>query len=378
MAPSMKEALAKVKQEWGEEAVILKSKKVPSGGFLGFLGREMMEVTAAIDKDEVIPPPVARGVKGRSDSFPNASEEPLPLGGYNPRFLMEEIRSIKGMVEEIVQQLKYSYMLSLPRSLLLMFIDLVENGVEEKLARRLVQQLYLEADSAQLRDIRAVEEYLIQRIARMISTSDTFAVKGDGRPVVAALVGPSGVGKTTTLAKLAANNRFVERRDVALISVDTYRIAAIDQLRTFADIAYLPLEVVYTAEEIKKAIDKHRQRDLILIDTAGRNQRDPEHLAELRSFMQAAEPDEVHLVLSVTTKYEDLMDVVERFETVSVNRLIFTKLDETDSIGSILNVVDKVGKPVSYLTSGQGIPEDIEVADPIKLAKLITRERRRR
>ena len=207
-------------------------------------------------------------------------------------------------------------------------------------------------------------------IMGMIYTVEPITLRADGLKKVA-LVGPTGVGKTTTIAKLAADFSLRKGKDVALITIDTYRIAAVEQLRTYADIINVPLEVVLTPSEIKNAIAKHKHRDLILIDTAGRSQKNAMQMLELQSFIEAIEPDETHLVLSTTSNCKNMKDIIERFHLLSVDKVIFTKLDEAVTFGLILNVMSKLNKTLSYVTMGQNVPDDIAITDPHTLAKLI-------
>ena len=150
------------------------------------------------------------------------------------------------------------------------------------------------------------------------------------------LIGPTGVGKTTTIAKLAANFALFEGKSVGLITIDTYRIAAVEQLKTYAEIINLPIEVVYTVGEFKKALSKLGDKDLILVDTAGRSQKNKHHIKELKQFLAGRNPDETHLVLSANTKLDDLLETAEAFQAVSYNRLIITKLDETNELDNII------------------------------------------
>jgi flagellar biosynthesis protein FlhF len=190
---------------------------------------------------------------------------------------------------------------------------------------------------------------------------------------VIAFVGPTGVGKTTTLAKLATRAKLIDCKNVAIISADTFRIAAVEQLKTFANIAEIPFKVVYSSEDIKNAISEFSAMDHIFIDTTGRSQKDAESLKDIKNMLSSVEPGEVHLVLSVTTKYKDILDILEKFKGLFINRLIFTKLDETTTLGAIFNVVEKIRKPISYVTYGQNVPDDFEPADARKLAKMILR-----
>ncbi|MBO6179669.1 MAG: flagellar biosynthesis protein FlhF [Selenomonadaceae bacterium] len=190
---------------------------------------------------------------------------------------------------------------------------------------------------------------------------------------IVALIGPTGVGKTTTLAKIAAGlvlNRGVK---AALITADTYRISAVEQLKTYSDIIGLPLEIVYNQEELRKAIRKHDDKELILIDTAGRSQHNDYQLDELKTLLKANARIEKHLVLSATTKEKDAKDIIDKFSFCNPKCVIFTKVDETSSLGIILNLLYEKDMALSYLANGQGVPDDIVVAGAEALAEIFLR-----
>ena len=175
-------------------------------------------------------------------------------------------------------------------------------------------------------------------------------------------VGPTGVGKTTTIAKLAAISALWERRKVLLLTADTYRIAAVEQLRTYAKILGVPMEVIFEPETVSEAIGKHPETDLVLLDTAGRSQKDTKRIEELASLYRAFRPDAVHLLIAANMKYRDMLDVVRKIGVVPITNLLFTKIDETSTYGALLDVVEDFERPVSFLTTGQNVPNDIEVA----------------
>jgi flagellar biosynthesis protein FlhF len=189
-----------------------------------------------------------------------------------------------------------------------------------------------------------------------------------------AFVGPTGVGKTTTIAKLAARYALAEKRSVGLITTDTYRIAAVEQLKVYGKIMGLPVEVAGDGVAFRDALKKFSDRETILIDTPGRSRKDGNHLLKLKGIIRDA-PVEMHLLLSPTASREHMLDAAERFGIMDYGSIIFTKIDECTRFGPIYDVVDQVGKPVSYLTNGQNVPQDIEVAEPGKIAKLIVRNR---
>ena len=248
---------------------------------------------------------------------------------------------------------------------------LIGNGVEEEIAENLIEDVHRAISGDALSDADLIDQNLIDRIAQIMVPSGPIGPKRERGPSVAALIGPTGVGKTTTLAKLAANGKFSEDKKVALISADTYRIAAVEQLGTFADIAEIPMEVAYTPLEMKEAVAHHQDKDLILIDTVGRSEKNLEQLLELKGLIHNASPDEVHLVISANMKCGDVLEAVKNFGIMSVDRLLFTKLDETSSFGTMLNVVQAVRKPISYVTDGQNVPEDIALANSKALAERV-------
>lgn len=186
-------------------------------------------------------------------------------------------------------------------------------------------------------------------------------------------VGPTGVGKTTTIAKIASTLKLTKKTKVALITSDTYRIAAVDQLKTYANILGIPLEVVYSAEEMDKVMDQLKGYDLVLVDTAGRSHQNPEQIQDMKELLDKvpAENKETYLVLSATTKYKDLVKIAQTYQKITDYYLVFTKLDETDTVGNILNIRMLTGAALAYATWGQNVPDDIGKIDAQKMAKQI-------
>lgn len=208
-----------------------------------------------------------------------------------------------------------------------------------------------------------VRNRLAERLAGQIAPAS--------RQRVQAFIGPTGVGKTTTLAKVAARYSIYQEQKVGLITLDTYRIGAVDQLRTYAEIMGLPLEVAMTPREFREALERLGDRDIILVDTAGRAPDNKAMLAETRGFLEVMPGGDVYLVLSSTTRRQDLLQAVERFRPLKYNHLIFTKLDETSCPGVVVTVTAAAGVPLAYITTGQDVPDDLEVADPHYLAERI-------
>jgi flagellar biosynthesis protein FlhF len=247
--------------------------------------------------------------------------------------------------------------------------DLLDSDFDEPTARDLVARLQNDPtlDPRDLRDARTHLARLIE--AELTTTGPIRAATGGGR--VVALVGPTGVGKTTTIAKLAANYRLKEGRRVGLITVDTYRIAAVEQLRTYAEIIDLPMEVVSTPREMRTAVRNMRDFDLVLMDTAGRSPRDEVRIRELRAILGEAGPDEVHLVLSAAASARSLTAAAEQFAPVGVTAVVVTKLDEAAGLGHLVTLARNSHLPFSYTTDGQTVPDDIAVAEAASLSRMI-------
>jgi len=406
LAPTMKEALDKMKKDLGSEAVILGSRKISRGGLLDFLGKEMVELTATTEENvltrkkrspaEKVPKgsrlSVTVGDEGpvsdkQREHFPglirsrltdSTAEKPgRPPAAARPdngsvSLLQRELQDIKSAMGEMAEQIRYQRMPALPSPLKDIYKRLVENELAEEITLELIQRLYGHFSENEYTDTGRVEKYLINEITSLIRIARPMPIR-EKEPLVLAFIGPSGVGKTTTLAKLATNKNFYGKNKLALITADTYRVAATQQLGTFSEITEIPMEIAHSPRDMSKAVAKHRDKEAILIDTAGGSQFNDRLIAELNRLLQAAAPDEVHLVLSITTKPKDLLRTIKLFKLDQKVRLLFTKFDETLTFGSIVSVVRESGLPLSYLTFGQEVPEDIELADPAKIAKLVVK-----
>ncbi|GAB4364622.1 MAG: flagellar biosynthesis protein FlhF [Calditrichia bacterium] len=393
---TFQEAFDHVKAELGDNAVIVNSRKIKEGGILDFINRnELYEITVAAEEtrsraDKKTEHPRVQG------GYPRPKVQPLSVkipGNNNGdgnggsvaalqvnkiieeqtqeiKLLQGELKDIKQVLNQVSDFLKYSRMPALPECFKKNLKILINNEVHEDLAKAIVQTVYAKTDQLHYDDQEAVDRNTLALISRMVKIAPPLE-SIERQPYVVALVGPTGVGKTTTIAKLAANLKLYNRSKVALISADTYRIAAIEQLQTFANIATIPMSVVYSPEEMRRAIRKYREYDLILIDTVGRSQKNEQHLQELNQFIEMANPDEIHLVLSLTTGLKNLLDIVRRFRILRPNRFLFTKLDEAINAGNILNLLYKYPLPVSYLTTGQVVPNDISTAQRDSLSNLV-------
>lgn len=318
----------------------------------------------------------AGGLAGGSNGMPMVTQS-IHAGNEQ---LADEMRAVKRMVSQMMQKQDDSGPRDVPDELFDQYLALLEQEVAQELATEVVMEVRQELSEDDLRNADKVREALRVALSGLIPTDPNagkWPEKNPGRPVgprKIALIGPTGVGKTTTIAKLAANLKLKEGKSVAMITLDTYRIAAVDQLRTYANIIGVPLHVVMSPGELEDALARCADRDAVLIDTAGRSQRDDPRLDQLHGFLESADPDEVHLVLSSTGSQKVLMQIVERFSRTRIDRIIFTKLDEAVSFGVLLNVARKVNKALSYVTMGQEVPHHIEAGTSDRLAALLLGE----
>ncbi len=366
-AKTMKEALARVRRDLGGDAIILASREVRRRRLLGIGPRELIEVTASATMpsgsttflNEPTDPRAARELAGSTLSAAAQAQ----FGA--------QLSQLHAMVETLSRQGRIDHLLpDLPGELVPTYARLVEVEIPEVLARRLMRYVSDNLEPDQLGSPASVQAALCEAVEQCIPIAPPIrAVVGTRRMV--ALVGPTGVGKTTTVAKLAANFKLIHGLRVGLITVDTYRIAAVEQLKTYAEIIDLPLAVANDPGQMPQAVEELGEVDMVFIDTAGRSPRDEVKIRELADFMAQARPDEVHLVLSAGATERTLKPAVERFALVRADRLILTKLDEAEGLGAILGVLGQANRPVSYLTTGQAVPDDIEPADRKRLARLI-------
>lgn len=369
---TLQEALRKVRADLGEDAVVLQTFAPQRTGIWRLFSRDKYVILAG-QGFRVVP-----SAKAASAENPGASLLRKVYGAEAPKLASAnpgELAEIRRMITELGEHVKHREMAGAPEELFQSYVSLLNANIGQKLAKSIVERIQQKLPPDALRNRKVVDEAVRATVQDMIPVAGPAAwSKGRAKKVM--LVGPTGVGKTTTIAKLAGNYAVKEGKDVALITLDTYRIAATEQLRRVAELLDVPLAVVRTPQELKSALDDHAQRDLVLVDTAGRSQRDGAKMDELAPFVQAAQADELHLVCAVTTHPDTLLDQVERFARYAVSHVILTKVDEAARFGLILDVLARVKTGVSWVTTGQGIPQDIEPAKREKLAELILREAR--
>jgi flagellar biosynthesis protein FlhF len=354
----MQEAMAQVKSELGRDAVILHTRRLKKGGVFGFFGKEAVEVMAGLETQAV----VAVAQEKRVQPIIKNSD-----GDTKVTALQLELANMRKTLEQVVQKMPTEKEQTSPLMDLL-----IKNDVDRQIAVNLLKGLP-EDKAGMDYNPKLAKQMLEERIANYFQRVDGIAIPPRGTKTVA-LIGPTGVGKTTTLAKLAANFVIKEGCKVALVTADTYRISAVEQLKTYADIIGVPIEVVYSPDELKAALYRHQDKELVLVDTAGRSPTNQYQLAELQALLEIDPYIETHLVMSTTTKYRDALEIVNKFSICSPQKFLFTKVDEASNLGTIFNLLYQFPATLSYITTGQNVPDDISLVNPNELAKLMLRD----
>lgn len=347
VANSVSEAMELVKQDLGNDAIILNTRQIKVGGLFGLFAQKKVELVASVEEH-----PVVKTVQPIQPVAPQASSEPRPI-----KPVMEK-RPLS--VESVSPKIVSFASRRLPEALRAYEVLLAEPALQheaEALYDLLVSTYYKTNDLDQVEQVFAAT---VTDSIRVTAATSRFIM----------VTGPTGVGKTTTLAKLAAYYRLTKQQKVGLITTDTYRISAVEQLRTYADIIDIPLRVAYDLQEFEQAKVDLSDCDVILIDTAGRNFLDAGYVEQLKKRHDFSETD-VFLVLSLTSKYRDLEQIQQRFDQVPLSGFIFTKADETIDLWSIYGLTKKTQLPLFCLTTGQEVPEDIIWPTSAEVSRMI-------
>lgn len=362
VAQNMAEAMKQIRQDLGDEAVILNSKVTHTGGWLGLFKKKKLEVIAALDMERK-PSKVFVKEKKREQH----PQHPNQKSFESNKNLHEEINEIKRIVQDITINQPIQ-MQNYPEPIQIFCEKLYSQDLNMNIIHSLGDVLLKQWRSSQVDpSVQEISEWAKKHFTEILSQYDNGG--SNVRKKYINLVGPTGVGKTTTLAKIAAGEVINNRKKIAFITTDTYRIAAIEQLKTYANLLNVPVEVVYKLEDFQKAVKKYEDYDHVFIDTAGRNYREMKYIEELQKLIDFKQDIETFLTLSMTMKERDIQEIIKNFEILSIDKFIFTKLDETSTYGTLVNIMVQNKKGVAYLTYGQDVPDDVEVGSSQAIIK---------
>ncbi|AKN33965.1 flagellar biosynthesis regulator FlhF [Clostridium carboxidivorans P7] len=385
---SMNEALTRIRYELGKDAVIISQRRIRKGGFLGFFSKRVLEVTAAIDnkkpsRDISSGENVEESIQAIKkimntkikENEKQIKESNMPLNNQqrkrtevifdenyksmlekNNEQLVNEVKEMRNMLDEMVKGSN----ITIGKSKVQLYLEKMD--VEDKVVKYIMNEMKMIPDDVPNKEkIKKVMEQII--LTKPMEEND-----------IVVLVGPTGVGKTTTIAKLAGKMALLEGKKVGLITIDTYRIGAVEQLKTYADIMNIPFKVVLTIKEMEAAVESMSNCDVILVDTTGRSSKNTMQISELRAFIEKVNTDNVNLVMSCTTKNRDIGVILEGYKPLNYSNIIITKLDETSTYGSILNICEGSKKPISFVTTGQNVPDDIKFMTSKEITNLVLGE----
>lgn len=385
-----REAVEVARKELGENVVIMNVKEVKKKGIFSVLKPSMMEVTVAMEEESEQPAPAFVPKKEKAAPIiPDSiwkKEEALRETSHKEdtgKVIEQKLENLQSLLEQRIKQeeekprdageekMDSKYSKEVITFMKLLYNTMIDNEVRENYANQFIEEIEkimtpnMQIDFA----LSTVYQKMILKFGQ-----PELITEGRKNPKLIFFIGPTGVGKTTTIAKIASKFCVEEKKKVALITADTYRIAAAEQLRTYADILEIPFRIVYAPEDINKAIDEFSDCDYIFVDTAGHSHRNEELKNSVRGFIDGIDEKidkEVFLVLSVATKYWDLIRIADPYKEIAEYKLIFTKLDETTALGNLFNLKMYTGAPMSYVTYGQNVPDDIQPFNPQSTVKEI-------
>lgn len=377
-APTIEEALRLVKSELGSDAVILSTQKFHKNDSFGIFSKPWIEIVAAVDfKEEperVLKTKIGEKTyikeKVTDENYIKIKEEiekikSLLLENLNFHY---EIPELKKMISILMKQSGVYDGDILADNFISIYEDMIMQDVDKDLAFKLLENLSFElgkdAEKISIDRLKNILKLKLREKIKIYKENLDFK-----KPKMVAFVGPTGVGKTTTLAKIAARYSLIQKKRVALFTLDTYRVAATEQLKIYGKILKTPVIVLDNKKDFLNKLVQFEDYDYILIDTAGRSHRDSFHIKRLKEILKGE--IDIHLTISATTKNKDLDDIISRFSIMPYTSLLFTKLDESSTFGNILTKAIETGKPLSYFTTGQKVPEDIEMASVDKIADII-------
>ncbi len=352
---TLKEAIADMKDEFGGEAIVLSTKVIED--YSNGVEQKLFEITASLDDE---------------DNYEIKKKDPVKHKNFETEMkkLTEKIYGVPAYSQNLNRQKEQQSKTG--TNLNQAEVDEIRNllsnkDVSENNIKKVIKMI---SQYSPFVNENNKEEYITSTLASLIPTSDFELQKNGGQKVIS-IVGPTGVGKTTCIAKLAIISKILHNLNIGLISIDTYRLGALDQLKIFSEISNIDFLVAYEPKDITKFMKKFKDKDIVFIDTVGRSQNNTKLLNSINQFLKVTKIDETYLVLNSTSDYKIMLDVAKKFKVLNYNGIVFSKLDEAVSFGNILNLVEEIKVPIKYLTNGQVIPDDIIAADSEFIANMI-------
>ncbi len=406
------EAIMRAKEDLGKDAIVMNIKTIKPKGLFKIFRKTQVEVTAAVDENrESEKKPESKTTTQFNEQISEKLHPEQKKEDEEAKALNEKLNSLAKLLEEQIEQQKKEEKPSAKektgqqkeeengrkeekddkatdtlssakenksskdairnKSIDLIMEQLTSNEVSYTYAKQIVDEI---THTGNVRTLDDMLSGVYQKIILKLGQVQPITMnKEDKKPKIILFIGPTGVGKTTTIAKLSSKLILEQKKKLAILTADTYRISAVEQIKTYAGILSIPVEVLYEKEEVEEVLPKYKDYDYILVDTAGRSHKNKDRMDDLKEFMEGFSQYSisVYLVLSATTKYKDLKKIVDLYEDISACNLIFTKLDETDAIGNILNIKLDTGMALSYVSYGQNVPDDIEIMNPQVIAKQV-------
>jgi flagellar biosynthesis protein FlhF len=377
----MPDAMKSIRNELGNEAIILNSRIVYTGGILGFFRKKSFEIIAAVDQlAKHDPKPIRKDMQKGLERKPTiqtqekigpekAENRVSQVNSKQTEDILKEIADLKELIQTQSFQsgtLSGIYPEPIQKLIHLMQDQEFTPTLMEKFTAVFMEKWFADGVNRTSEELQGfLKDEIINVLADKPFEGITFTKKFIN------VIGPTGVGKTTTLAKIAADCLLNHHKKVAFITTDTYRIAAIEQLKTYAQILNVPIEVCYTLEDFQTAVKKFSSYDVVLIDTAGRNFRNKQYVEDLGKIIDFSIDIENYLVLSLTSNQKVMESIFQQFSSIKIDKFIFTKADETDVYGTMLNMIEKYEIGAAYITTGQEVPDDVMIASPEAMANLI-------
>lgn len=373
LVKNMNEALTRIRYELGKDAIIISQRKVRESGIKGYFKPKLIEVTAALENNKIEKKnkfnvenkneidfkdsldSIKKIIDDSKDSKLDKSQQlNKEMNLTNTDNIKEEVKEIKDLLNRVIKNTNKEE----EKDIVLEYLKDID--IDDELIKEVLTDKYDNID-----EFKTYFKELLENEIQVCTESLSGKV---------VLVGPTGVGKTTTIAKLAGRLALIEKKKVGLITIDTYRIGAVEQLKTYAEIMNIPFKVVITLKEMENAVSELEDCDVILIDTTGRSSKNTMQISELRAFTQKVNADHIALVISGTTKNRDIQTIINGYSEIGYEKMIITKLDETSSYGCIYNIIKKAQKPIAYITTGQNVPDDIRIPLKSEISKLILGE----